>query len=220
MKGIVVDTAKKIAQAFPGRTHNRCQRSRALEDQAEKSSAAVESKSKKSQRKQKSRAAKKSTTTKNATAVVESKSQKTPRRGKPSATLRAARKLVTKTPTMELDNAVKGLMALRALSPAVPTPTFQHRHNAVRAEDIFSPSYNPRQSSTGAPAMPLLAVSSCLSGPFLTNTPMLKERYADSIIVGKRLFSNDEYSSTPLPYKKSAGREFALKSPMSMSYAV
>ena len=98
-----------------------------------------------------------------------------------------------------------------------------HRMNAVYADDIFSPSYFPRQlrmstaiaypatevmSTPFTPLMVLADVSSCHSGPFISNTEEFNLQTLECVNGRRQQFgsSQDEdrvnaVGMTPLPYK-------------------
>lgn len=97
-----------------------------------------------------------------------------------------------------------------------------HRVDAIYANDIFSPSYFPRQLGTSTaitapatatpftPLMVLAEVSSCHSGPFISDIELFFERTLECINSGskKSEASLDDggvtvAGITPLPYKKN-----------------
>ena len=81
-------------------------------------------------------------------------------------------------------------------------PTMSPSHTSrggVFADDLFSNV--PAASRT--PEIPLEGTSSCMSGPFIMDTPQFKQRTVECI-KGKNLFpvgESTEESWTPLPYK-------------------
>jgi hypothetical protein len=78
-------------------------------------------------------------------------------------------------------------------------PALHPNANQVHAEDIFSPSFFPRlmtapttTTTPFTPAIPLSVVSSCYSGPFITNTPFSNEGALRRISVGNITTSTSE----------------------------
>ena len=82
-------------------------------------------------------------------------------------------------------------------------PTMSPSHTSrggVFADDLFS---NVPTASSSTPKIPLEGTSSCMSGPFIMDTPQFKQRTVECI-KGKNLFpveESTEESWTPLPYK-------------------
>mmetsp|Transcript_38060 Transcript_38060/g.91826 ORF Transcript_38060/g.91826 Transcript_38060/m.91826 type:complete len:279 (+) Transcript_38060:1863-2699(+) len=125
------------------------------------------------------------------------------------------------TPTKKhpVETTMEHLVSAEGLETVGSLMTRQNIGNPpVQAEDIFSPSYFPRQLSMastatatfpGTPAIPLSTLSSCYSGPFISNTSLFKERSIASITTkGKILFPYDDNEAeeeyvgvmSPIPY--------------------
>jgi hypothetical protein len=101
-------------------------------------------------------------------------------------------------------------------------PLTHHRVDAIYANDIFSPSYFPRQlrmstaitdPATATPFTPLMVlaeVSSCHSGPFISDIELFYERTLECINGGSKKSEASQDGGgvpvagmTPLPYKKN-----------------
>ena len=84
---------------------------------------------------------------------------------------------------------------------SVPTMSPSHiSRGGVFADDLFS---NVPTPASRTPEIPLEGTSSCMSGPFIMDTPQFKQRTVECI-KGKNLFpvgESTEESWTPLPYK-------------------
>ncbi|KAL7532995.1 hypothetical protein ACHAXR_008208 [Thalassiosira sp. AJA248-18] len=109
--------------------------------------------------------------------------------------------------------------------PPMSFPSIQPS-NPVPANDLFSPSYFPRQLSvpeTPTPAMSLEMASACFSGPFIPDTPLFKQKTAECINARTtgELFSpdniDDEEPNTPLPYNTRCD---SMLEPGTFMYAV
>lgn len=95
-----------------------------------------------------------------------------------------------------------GGTSTRGQVETISVPTMSPSHTSrggVFADDLFS---NVTASSS-TPYIPLECTSSCMSGPFIMDTPQFKQRTVECI-KGKNLFpveESTEESWTPLPYK-------------------
>jgi len=99
-------------------------------------------------------------------------------------------------------NHSRGSFMLRSWTESyllMQTPTLNPNANQVHADDIFSPSFFPQlmtapttTATPYTPAIPLSVVSSCYSGPFITNTPFSYEGALRRISVGNITTSTSE----------------------------
>ena len=95
-----------------------------------------------------------------------------------------------------------GGTSTRGLVETISVPTMSPSHTSlggVFADDLFSHV----TASSSTPNIPLEGTSSCMSGPFIMDTPQFKQRTVECI-KDKNLFpvgESTEESWTPLPYK-------------------
>ena len=116
-----------------------------------------------------------------------------------SASTLTAMKQVRFTP---FGNHSRGSFMLRSWTEnylSMQMPTLNPNANQVHADDIFSPSFFPQlmtapttTATPYTPAIPLSVVSSCYSGPFITNTPFSYEGALRRISVGNITTSTSE----------------------------
>ena len=119
-----------------------------------------------------------------------------------AASTLTAMKQVRFTP---FDHHSRGSFMLRSWTESflMQMPTLHPNANQAHADDIFSPSFFPRLMSAPTatttpytPAIPLSVVSSCYSGPFITNTQYSYEGALRRINVGNITASTSEGTNT------------------------
>ncbi|KAL3773302.1 hypothetical protein ACHAW5_000249 [Stephanodiscus triporus] len=120
-----------------------------------------------------------------------------------AASTSTAEKQVRFTP---FDHHSRGSFMLRSWTEnylSTQMPPLHPNANTIHAEDIFSPSYFPRlmtaptaTATPYTPAIPLSVVSSCFSGPFITNTPFSNEGSRRCIYARNSMSSKSEGNKT------------------------
>ena len=98
----------------------------------------------------------------------------------------------------ESGTSARGQVETKSVLPTM-SPSHTSR-GGVFADDLFS---NVPTAASRTPEIPLEGTSSCMSGPFIMDTPQFKQRTVECI-KGKNLFpagESTEESWTPLPYK-------------------